>query len=459
MLVDDTNGGEVEEPDSTKRERGRIRTLVRRWIPDEGFLKNASLLAGSTAIGRALLVAVSPLLTRLYTVDDFGILAVYGSLLSICSVAVALRYDIAVPLPERTDQAMNLLAFALSSVFLMSGVIGGGFWIFRDPISEVLNVPEFSPYIWLLPVGLLGVGAYRTLNYWAVRMKEYGVLGWTRITQSIAAAVSQVGLGILAVGPIGLIVGKVLGRTAGIGSLASLLKKEVTSLRRVQLRRMVALARRYSKFPVLSVPGALLNNAGLYVPTLFLSTIFGSTVTGWFALAERVLKAPVSLIGNATQQVYIGEASELARTDPDAMLDLFDDTSLKLLVIGLVPALLAFALGPWAFEFIFGDGWRTAGVYVRILSPMLLVRFVASPLSQTLNILEQQQVLMVWEALRLILIVGAFGGGYLLRLTDVQTMIFFSGVASVAYVAMYLMTRRVLRRTGSPLESSETEVG
>lgn len=429
---------------------------IRQWIPKEGFLKNVSLLAGSTAIGQALLIAVSPILTRLYTADDFGILAIYGSLLSISAVAVALRYDIAIPLPKRTDHAVNLLVLALGGVLFMSGSVGAIFWTFRHSVSELLKVPNFSRYMWLLPVGLLGVGTYQTLNYWAVRKKEYGVLGRTRITQSIAAATSQLGLGILAIGPVGLVVGKILGRTAGVSSLGLLLRKEGAMFRRIRFRRMLSLAYRYRRFPTISVPGALLNNLGLHVPTLFLSALFGATVTGWFALAERVLKVPVSLVGNATQQVYMGEASELVRTDPGAMLSLFDDTSWKLLLIGFVPALLAFILGPWAFDFIFGDGWRTAGVYVRIMSPMLLIRFVASPLSQTLNILERQHVLMVWEASRLLLIAGAFLCGYLFDLTDMQTMILFSGGASVAYAAMYLMTRRVLRMYSLSPELSGT---
>lgn len=455
--MDNRGGGEVEEQHRGGSWIARIRTSIRWWIRGEGFLKNVSLLAGSTAIGQALRVAVSPILTRLYTPDDFGVLAVYGSLLSICAVTVALRYDIAIPLPERTDHAVNLLALALGSVLVTSVGIGGGLWVLRGPVSGLLNVPDFAGYMWLLPVGLLGVGGYQSLNYWAVRVKRYGVLGRTRITQSIAAATSQLGLGILSVGPVGLVVGKILGRTAGVGSLALLLKEKASAFRQVRLRRMMVLARRYLRFPTISVPGALLNNAGLHVPTLLLSTLFGSTITGWFALAERVLKAPVSLVGNATQQVYIGEASELARTDPEAMLDLFDDTALKLLFVGLVPALLAFLLGPWSFEFVFGEEWRTAGVYVRILSPMLLVRFVASPLSQTLNIVERQQILMVWEALRLVLITGAFVGGYLLGLTDIQTMILFSGGASFAYVAMYVMTRSVLCDLPSPVGSSRAE--
>jgi hypothetical protein len=76
---------------------------------------------------------------------------------------------------------------------------------------------------------------------------------------------------------------------------------------------------------------------------------------------------------------------------------------------------------------------------------MLLARFVASPLSQTLNILERQGTMFIWEALRLALIVAAFIGGGLLGWTDTQTMMAFSGAASVSYGGMYLMTREVLR--------------
>lgn len=435
--------------DDDTESRSSVRRRLWKWIRETlslgEFLRNASLLAGATALSRGLLAAVSPILTRLYSASDFGVLAVFSGILSIAAAAVALRYDIAIPVPEKDEAAVNLLTSALFLVLVTSTVIGGAFWVFREPVSAYVGAPAFASYVWLLPIGLIGRGTYQSLNYWAVRVKGYRVLARTRIAQGVAAAGAQLGLGALAFGPVGLIVGKILGRTSGVGSLAILAKKAGRIWESVHPRRMMHQLNRYRRFALIAVPGQLLNNAGLHAPALLLSSFFGSTVTGWFALAERVLNAPISLVSKAIQQVYFGEASERIRERPGDMLDLYDEVSWKLFVLGILPAAVSFFWGPDLFGFVFGADWRVAGEYVRILSPMLLARFVASPLSQTLNILERQGTMFIWEALRLALIVAAFVGGGLLGWTDTQTMTAFSGAASVSYIGMYLMTREVLR--------------
>jgi len=448
---------EPEMEDANRRHADTDMSSNRRWLPKAwerlrdivpigNFLRNASLLAGATAISRGLVAAISPILTRLYTAEDFGILAVFTGILSICVALVALRYDLAIPLPENDGDAANLLVSALCLVFVTSVLIGGGFWVFREKIGATLGVPGFAAYVWLLPFGLVGRGMYEVLNYWAVRVKEYKALARTRIAQGVGAAGVQLGVGALVAGPIGLLVGKIVGHTAGVSSLALIVRKAKSALGKVHPGRMVQKMKRYRRFALIAVPGQLLNNAGLHVPALLLSTFFGATVTGWYALAERVLNAPISLVSKAIQQVYFGEAAEQVREQPGEMLHLFDDVSWKLLLLGILPALGAFFLGPPLFDFVFGDEWRTAGRYIRILSPMLLVRFVASPLSQTLNILERQGLMFVWEAMRLFLIVAAFVMGHMAGLSDIQTMIAFSGAGTFSYVGMYFLTREVLRR-------------
>jgi O-antigen/teichoic acid export membrane protein len=64
-----------------------------------GFRQKVLQVAGGTALTQGLLVAASPLLTRLYSPEDFGVLAVYMSLVVFVVIGATLRYECALPLP------------------------------------------------------------------------------------------------------------------------------------------------------------------------------------------------------------------------------------------------------------------------------------------------------------------------------------------------------------------------
>jgi len=58
----------------------KLPEFVKRFLPESAFAKNVSVLVGGTALGQAMTVLASPLLTRLYAAEDFGVLAVYSSI-------------------------------------------------------------------------------------------------------------------------------------------------------------------------------------------------------------------------------------------------------------------------------------------------------------------------------------------------------------------------------------------
>ena len=147
---------------------------------------------------------------------------------------------------------------------------------------------------------------------------------------------------------------------------------------------------RYRRFPLISAGSALVNTAGYVVPSLLFAHLYGPKVLGWFALVDRVLGIPAVLVGQAASQVYMGEAARLANTDPRALQRLFSQTLKGFLWIGALPCGLLLLLGPWVFAMVFGDEWREAGEFARLLALMHYVGFAVWPLMPTLNVLERQ---------------------------------------------------------------------
>ena len=67
--------------------------VVRALLPKGRLIRAVALLVTGSAFGQLLVLVASPLLTRLYSPDDFGVLGVFSALLGLFGTAVCLRYE------------------------------------------------------------------------------------------------------------------------------------------------------------------------------------------------------------------------------------------------------------------------------------------------------------------------------------------------------------------------------
>ena len=411
------------------------------------FARSVGVLAGGAALGQALVLLASPLLSRLYSPGDFGVLAVYASLLAIVAVLASLRYELAVPLPADDGVAAHVLVLSLALVLATSAVTGVVVLLFGPAIADVVGAPGLAPHLWLLPVGVLALGLYQSLSYWAVRKRAYGRIASTRLAQGASSVVVQLGLGLLQFGPVGLIAGQVAGQATGTTSFTSLAFRDSrAAFTGVRLAAMRDVAMRYDRFPKYATAGALLNSSSLQLPSVIMTALFGTTVAGWYFFSLRILRAPLNLIGNSVSQVYYGEAPRLAESDPRALLSLFRMTSRRLLFLAIGPLSLVAAFGPWAFETLFGAQWSEAGIFARLLVPYLLMQFAFGPVSQTFSILESQRALLVLNATKLVLAVAPIVAADRLGLSAQTAVLGHSLGLAANYVVAYVAGSRLIRR-------------
>ena len=59
-------------------------------------------MMSGTLVAQILLICVTPILTRLYTVEDFGNLSVFMSILSMLTVGSTGKFELAIVLPNKT---------------------------------------------------------------------------------------------------------------------------------------------------------------------------------------------------------------------------------------------------------------------------------------------------------------------------------------------------------------------
>jgi len=156
------------------------------------------------------------------------------------------------------------------------------------------------------------------------------------------------------------------------------------------------LARRYKRFPLFSASSAILDGINLNLPVFFLSIYFAPATVGYYAMVMRVASAPLSLVASSVSQVNLNRLMELLRSGADARRYLIR-VARALALFGAIPAVLLMPIGPWAFATLFGAEWRVAGEFLQILMPSLVVRFVVSTLSMTIEATNNSHLGALWK--------------------------------------------------------------
>ena len=363
----------------------------------------AGIVTGSAA-GQGLVLLSYPVLARLYDPAEFGLLTVFTSLVGMLGILSTASLEAAVPLPRDDDAAAAVawsgLAFAAVTSLLTVAV---GF-VAAGPVAELLGVPGLATVWWLMPPTILVLGVYAVTSEWMVRERSYAALGRRNLLQGLGQVVTQVGLGAAGVRPVGLLLGLGVGRLFAVGGLVS--GKGLLRRRWPGLAAMRAAVRRYRRFPLLAAPSSFVNSAGLEVPLLLVSALYGDARAGLLGLTVRVVGGPSSVVGQAVHQVFMGESSARLRESVASMGATVRGAARRLLLVGALPALVLAAAGPPLFELAFGPEWGEAGHYARFLVFAYLAQFVVTPISSTLFLLERQGQELVWGGVRLLLTAG-----------------------------------------------------
>lgn len=413
--------------------------------PSRGdFARNVLKLAGGATTAQVITLLASPIISRLFTPDVVGVENVFISLVGILSVIVCLRYEYAIVLPERDEDAAHVTAASLVVAALMSGLSAGALAVAGQPLLRLLRVPELTGYLWLIPLALLIQGLFRAMSYWSTRYRRFERLSIAQIAASFTTSSIQVSTGLLGQATVGSLIGSwMAGTTIYTGVLTQQTLKDSWSLLRDGFRRapMLAALKRYRKFALIDTWGGFVNTLSWQLPTLMLSSFFSAEIVGYYGLANRIVTLPLTLIGNAIGQVFFQKAAE-SREKPTELIRTMQTIFRFLVAVGLMPALVLTITGKELFAVVFGSNWAEAGIYVQILGLWMFFLFISSPLAMILSVFERQEITLVTQlAVLLTRIIALVIGGLTHNIYIVLGIWSVSGV--VVYGVLTLWNMRV----------------
>jgi len=408
--------------------------------------KNMAVLASGAIFARLIGFGSTPILTRIYTPEDFGLLAVFMAALAMITLFATLRYSVAIPLLKNDGIAINLVFASVFIVLIVTCLTIFFFGFFSSIIFDAFSLNNLGAYWWLLPVAVLGSGLYEILKSWFTRQKDFKSLAKTDVYVTAGGAIIKIGLGLLGVKPLGLLLGAVFTNIIGAAPLIFKAYYSIKiNIRYLSVTRIKFLLKCYVEYPKYRLPSQFILVLSQQAPLFVLASLFGSGTVGQFSLALMALSIPVSLLGNTTGQAYYAEIAKIGRKNPEKILEISKDVVKKLFIFSIIPFFILLFAAPWLFSIIFGDMWYEAGEYARLLSIYMLAIFISAPLVNVLSVFENQLLFFKLNIIRLGLLVGVFLFTWLMNFTPSETIFLYSIVMSSFFVYVNYIVFKIIK--------------
>lgn len=420
--------------------------IIRKRMKSK-FVRSFLLVTGGTAFAQFLGTIVSPIITRLYSPEDYGVLTVYTAILMTFSLA-GFSYEKGIPIAEDEEVAANVMVLSVAILIAYTIILLIATLIFFTVFLTAFDANSIYNYRFLIPLGVLLTGIYRILQQWAYRNTDFKGISQTTMTQSFFGNSFKVIGGLVGLNALGLILGTIISQSAGIARLLKPIyqkQKEEAFISKVSLKKMIYSAKRYKDFPLFSAPVIFIHKFDQQIPIIFIASYFGGEVVGFYGLAYSITKLPSKLIGTSIGNVFYAEAAKVGRKDPKRIKDLSNKIIVRLFLVGLIPFIILVVGGPYLFSFVFGSQWFEAGVYARIISIMVLSHLVFSPVSRVYEVYEKQKIALALNIFKTILIIGVFGLAKLFNLNSYLSILTYSITMSVISLINYIIANKIIK--------------
>ncbi|WP_412486418.1 lipopolysaccharide biosynthesis protein [Shewanella chilikensis] len=415
--------------------------MFEKILPKSSFAKNVITLMTGTTIAQAVPILITPVLTRMYTPEDFGVLALFISITVILGSIANGRYELAIMLPVEDDDAINIAAVGLLIATILSGVLIFPAVFLNDYIVAVLDNQFIGFWLYFVPAVVWLLGLYNILNYLNNRMRSYTDMAKAAVYKSVAQATVQLGFGAINATASGLISGQIASHLVANVRLAYNAKRQY-HLNKISWVEMKRLTKRYIDFPKYSMWAALFNTLSYQLLNMIITIFYSVATLGFYSLAQRILGMPSSLIGDSIGRVYFQQAT-IEKNQTGKAINIFKSTTKKLVLLSCLFFVPLYFVLPALFEIAFGEQWRIAGVYSQLVLPIFVFRFVSASLSVTNSVFERQKLSLIWQVFLLILSLGTlFISGYYKLDFEVFLKI-YTVVVSFHYILLYFILKNV----------------
>ena len=341
------------------------------------MFKWVSRIALGAMFSQLILFAGMIPIARLFSPYEIGRSAIIVSCAIILSIFLDNSYSLSIPLADTDEEAQMLTRLSIFRS-CAGGLIVLLVFVFTFSIFLSFR-PNFMIFIEVIFTIILSVVLviWATIRALQTRNGNFSVVSLSPILASFVQASSQIVLGVLHIGVIGLVVGIILGKTS---STIQMLKGLRITLRKTSFALLRDLSKKWENFTKLTTPAVLINTITVSAVAPLVSYLFDTTTAGFYFFITVILSAPSGLLGQSVASVLFPLLARKRRDGISAAATI--EYAVFLLLIGSAPFFLAFSLlGPEIVSLLFGEKWVGAFEVTKYLVPWFALSLVSSSVS------------------------------------------------------------------------------
>lgn len=404
--------------------------MIKQWLHKSkpnlkgDFFKHVATLMAGTVIGQVIAFGFTPILSRLFTPDDFTTLEQFTMIMSIAVVVITGKYEFAImhPKEDRDARQLVILSATLALIGSLAFVIIG--IIFSEAIGEYYQNPTLGKYFWMLGPALLGLAIFNITNYWFSRKKQYQNAAISKIYNAAAGEPIKWLAGVQQWGTIGLISGTVMGYLlSGIYSGYKYIQDQGQKCMDIEWERMKEQGRIHKDFPLFSIWGSILNRTAQWAHVGIFTHFYGLAAIGFMALCRRIMFAPLNVVSSSYSQVFFQKISETENVIE--LKKIYYKALIQFSILASFMIIFVWLLPENTMGVLFGANWYQSIFYLRVLSFWFAFNFITSSLSFITLRIQMQKIALIIDILHFILIYSSILLSYYLKFDEMQAVQIF----------------------------------
>ena len=407
---------------------------------NSNFIKDVKTVLTGTSLSQIIPLIFYPLLTRIYSPEDFGFMAFFMSVCAVMIVLASGAYEQAILITKNNLELDSLIKLTLVRSLIMLVVIS---LILIISVNTVPFLFKYKIYLnWVLVLSLTAFFTiiYNLYNEWCVKKSEFKKLSVNKVYNSLFTSLFKSINKVFSFISNGLIVGELIGKfLISLISVKFMLSNGTNIFKGYNIEILKKTRQKFKDYPRYMMFDLLINTIGGSVHVYIILAFFNANELGYISLSLSLLTLPVTVISGGIKDVFREKANQLFINEGSCR-KLYIDLFKPLSILGFFGFGILYLIVPYIFPFALGNHWIKSGLYAQYLIPLFYFNFVSMSLGGIFVIANKIKISLYWQIFNITITVLALFIGSALYNSMIATIILFSLAKSISYIIYMIIS-------------------